>query len=369
MSVGSQAEIRRMHAKTWRVSDSMAELSPDPWRRTTPFSDDMARCHTVLFDLGSSRQEKSDALSDWLGASQPCRFGQMEARQRRLAFCVLTENDLERSDQEMRARIEHERAAWKSQARNGSSHGFLIVAVSEVIANARPGPALHRLATNLCELYLGVDASDQIHHDDLILEIGRTGEVLELRRWKVGVNYFSAQGDRRWWHDHRIPGGMAFSMNSVGHMARTKAETALAKNADLAPQGVPREKLVYWALPTAMRTIGPRVAGRGTWLARRGTFPEDVEPPTFEQRQRYFGDLAAYSENRYLGAYHTDITIPSEYFDDGLWQLDDIGERDDLFFTYLHHLSDDAYRSMGLGEELAMDQDAGMDTIDNESTP
>ncbi|MBI3466442.1 MAG: hypothetical protein HY000_25800 [Planctomycetes bacterium] len=36
----------------------------------------------------------------WLAESQPCLFGRMEAKQDRLAFCVLTENDLERSDQE-----------------------------------------------------------------------------------------------------------------------------------------------------------------------------------------------------------------------------------------------------------------------------
>ena len=149
----------------------------------------------------------------------------MEAKQGRLALCLLTENDLEASDQDIRQRIEQARVDWKRLGVEGRSHGFLIVAVSRSIAFARPGPELHRLALKLCELYMGKAASDEILHDRLILEIaGGGGEAPERRSWKVGVNYFSAQGDGRWWHDHRIPGGMAFSMNSVGHMARTKAE-------------------------------------------------------------------------------------------------------------------------------------------------
>jgi hypothetical protein len=161
------------------------------------------------------------------------------------------------------------------------------------------------------------------------LEIQHQDEKVERRRWKVGVNYFSSQGDRLWWHDHRIPGGMAFSMNSVGHMARSRAESEIRRNPTMARQcaAVPREKLVYFALPTAMKTIGPPRAGgtRATWLADRGTFAEDKEPPTFEVRRRYFGELARYSENGYHGRYHTDHTIPSAYFNEALWKLEEIG--------------------------------------------
>ena len=342
-------------AATWRVSDLIAQLQPDPWRANHRFSADILQCHDVLFNPVSSRGEKTAALSHWLAESQPCLFGKMEARQRRLAFCLLTENDLERSDQEIRARIEQERTRWKRTALAGNSHGFVIVAIARGIANALPGPALHQLAGAVCGLYLGVDTSDAIHHDDLILGTRLDGKT-EFRRWRVGVNYFSAQGDGRWWHDHRIPGGMAFSMNSVGHMARSLAERELHKKPELAIRcaEVPRNKLVYWALRIAMKTIGPPEPGgtRGTWLVKRGTFPEDIEPPTYEERTRYFEDLAQFSENRYKGLYHTDITIPSEYFDEGLWRLDEIGERDNLYFTYLHSPADEDYVSMGLGAEI-----------------
>jgi hypothetical protein len=345
---------------TWQVSDLIAQLEPDPWRIANPFSPELAECHQALFDAARSREYKIGALSGWLAQHQPCLFGQMEAKQKRLEFCVLTENDLERSDQEIRARIQRERTAWKRTALAGKSHGFLIVAVSERIATARPNQLLHNLAKGICAHYLGVYESDEIHLDDVILEI-KDQDRTEWRKWKVGVNYFSAQGDGRWWQDHRIPGGLAFSMNSVGHMARTLAERQLTKNAAAAicPAEIGREKLVYWALPKAMRTIGPPADGstRGTWLARRGTFSEDREPPTFEQRQQYFGDLAQFSENRYLGLYHTDETIPSLYFDERVQRREDLSVREDLFFTYLHSLTDEDYLAMGLGKEFQPETD------------
>lgn len=122
----------------------------------------------------------------------------------------------------------------------------------------------------------------------------------------------------------------------------------------MAPVNVPREKLVYWALRMAMKTVGPPQleSKRGTWLAERGRFEEDGEPPTFEQRQSFFEDLAGFSENRYVGLYHTDHTVPSAYFKEELWRREDLPERDDLYFTYLHRPSDDDYLSMGLGSEI-----------------
>lgn len=152
-------------------------------------------------------------------------------------------------------------------------------------------------------------------------------------------------------------------MNSVGHMARTLAERAVDKNPDSAGGfgQVPREKLVYWALPKAMKTIGPRPqnGSRGTWLAPHGTFEADKEPPTFAQRQRYFGSLAAFSPNRYHGLYHTDHTVPTPYFNEALWRREDLEVRDDLYFTDLHDLDDADYQSMGLGVELRPeDEDA-----------
>ncbi len=334
------------------IGDLIEDLPQDPWRESHPFSADVQTCHDVLFRAGSSRAEMAAALDSWLAPEQPCLFGRMEAKQHRLAYCLLTENDLERGDDHVRARIQEDRDVWKRRATGGESHGFIILAISVMIARASVGPELQRLARHLCDLYLGQDELDRILLDDLLLKI-QTETVPEVRSWQVGVNFFSSQGDGRWWRDHRIPGGMAFSMNSVGHMARTRAEAMLGRTTGLADgfRNVPRERLAYWALPTAMKTIGPPAEGgtRGTWLAERGRFDEDREPPTYDERHKVFDNLARFSENRYLGRCHTDETIPSPYFEVSIADLTGSPLRDDLYFTYLHSPGDRDYTTMGLG--------------------
>src|SRR5207253_2471631 len=122
------ARFGRTMATMWTVSDFIAQLEPDHWRQTEcPFSEDMEKCHEQLFRAETSRAEKANVLAKWLSDNQPCLFGQMEAKQNRLAFCILTDNDLERSDDELRHRIHRERTDWKHVAAGGGSHGFLIV--------------------------------------------------------------------------------------------------------------------------------------------------------------------------------------------------------------------------------------------------
>lgn len=348
--------------QTWSVSDLLGRLERDQWRDEHPFSPDVSACHEKLFRPGATRQEMAAAINDWLCENQPCAFGRMEAKQNRIGYCILTENDLEGSDQEIRQVVQQYRQVWKRTALVGATHGFLIAVVSRRIAMARPTTNLLALAHKICELYLGTSHPDKIHLDEVMLSDKELGEA-DGRKWKVGVNYFSAQGDGRWWEDHRIPGGLAFSMNSVGHMARTRVER-IARKTDVDLSKVPREQLVYWALPNAMKTIGPPRDGskRGTWLAERGQCPEDREPPSFEVRQRYFGELANFSENRYRGLYHTDQSIPSSYFDDGLWRREDLAVRDDLYFTYLHSLADADYESMGVGILVSNDLDGDPET-------
>src|SRR3954451_5771390 len=143
------------------IADLIEELPQDTWRAANPFSTDMQTCHAVLLRRGSTRAEMTVALDTWLGTEQPCLFGRMEARQHRLSYCLLTENDLERGDDHVRARIQEDRDIWKRSARRGESHGFIIVAVSRRIAYATVGPELLELARHLCDLYLGRDDLDQ----------------------------------------------------------------------------------------------------------------------------------------------------------------------------------------------------------------
>lgn len=347
------------------IRDLLDNLPADPLRLQTPFSSDMQKCHKELFRPSASRSEMEAALNDWLADNQPCLFGRMEAKQGRLSYSLLTENDLYRGDDHVRERIQEDRAAWKSRALEGESHGFIIVAISPQIAMAKVGPEFLQLARHLCGLYLALDDVDQKFYDRIRLVV-RSHHGDETRRWEVGVNFFSAQGDGRWWRDHRFPGGIAYSMNSVGHMARHKAEQKLKEDDALAAKigDVPRNRLVGWALPTAMRSIGkPQIRNpQGTWLVKRGAFSEDTNPPTEEVRAAVMGGLLEYSENRYHGRYHTDETIPSPYFDLSITSLEQATLRDDLFFTYLHSLADEDYPAMGVGmlrQAIEEDENSG----------
>src|SRR5690554_4481603 len=109
------------------IRDLLDDLTEDPWRQEHPFSEPMRACQNVLFRAGASRAEKEQALNNWLSSTeQPCLFGRMEARQGRIAYCLLTENDFQQGDDHVRARIQEDRYAWKQRAFDGRSHGFII---------------------------------------------------------------------------------------------------------------------------------------------------------------------------------------------------------------------------------------------------
>lgn len=345
------------------LADLLEELDEDPMRAELKFSPDIDECHVDLFNVRRTRLEKVQSLNAWVGKFQPCLFGRMEAKQRRIHYCLINENDIEKGDTHIQRRIQEDRLMWKRGALYGQSHSFIIAVISPRLAYAQPGDTLLRFSKRVCGLYLGMSAVDEIYLDSLILDI-KSKDFSEVREWKVGSNFFAAQGDRRWWHDHRIPGGIALSMNSVGHMARSRVEADLARGA-IQPgefEGTPRQKLVYWALPTAMKTIGPPAQGsvRGAWLAERG---DDEGSPPYDPNDPKFRPICAYSENTYKGHYHTDFTMPSEYF------RGDVGKPDGLsihtlYFTYLHSPADEDYRSMGLGElprgQISAPNDTGL---------
>lgn len=44
--------------------------------------------------------------------------------------------------------------------------------------------------------------------------------------FRFNLDFFAAAGDGTWWHDHRFPGGVAFTANATGHMKRSWTGTA-----------------------------------------------------------------------------------------------------------------------------------------------
>src|SRR5205823_2630982 len=94
---------------------------------------------------------------------------------------------------------------------------------SKTLIGKEPNDELKSICRRLLELYMQVKVPDDTFHTQ--------GEYVFLRRSDNTViqfttlpNIFCAQGDGRWWHDHRTPGGIMITSNARGPIpsARTK---------------------------------------------------------------------------------------------------------------------------------------------------
>jgi hypothetical protein len=341
------------------VADYFPLLEPDEWRARAGFSPEVEAANRELFRPGLPEEDAARLLGKWLERHQPCLFGRIAARAGALGYCVLSEDDLRRPDGFIKDKIQARRLEWTRDGFEGRKSGFVILAVSPALASARPGPEVRELARRLCYLYLETDVeTDKIYTDQLYLQ--KPGSRMTTWRWLTGVNYFSAQGDGRWWQDHRIPGGLGFSVNSVGHLVKSgivaKAMRELDEAAGAPFEDYPEPKVdsLGKALELAMRTIGmasDAVSGKATELlplpTDRGSLPVPECPVKLSEK------VADKNFCEYRGYYHTDYTLPSEYF------LPDVerpaGVRPHtLDFTYLFHRDVDNpdFRLMGEGHQI-----------------
>lgn len=345
---------------TAKVAELLAKLNPDPWRAATDFGPELADANRRMFAAGEDRDAIRSALSSWLQKHQPCVFGKLAARFDLVSYCILTEGDLRKGDVAIRNQIKAARQEWTRQGFSGSKSGFVILAVSPALATATPDQTLLELAQRLGFLYLQHElAVDKVYHDAIWLQ--KPGVEGMTWQWLAGVNYFCANADGRWWQDHRIPGGLAFSVNSVGHLAKAGA-IANAMNALDQVLGVPNESATPTkvdslgkALEFAMRTIDKAsraVSGKAMQLMPlpQGALPSPKCPVQLP------ADLADKDFRCYRGYYHTDITLPSEYF------LPDIQrpshcKPQTLDFSYLFDddLENPDYWTMGAGRRTRGD--------------
>jgi hypothetical protein len=218
---------------------------------------------------------------------------------------------------------------------------------------------LGEFARRLSSLYLLEDvAFDQIALETVALDVPSYKPKTLL--WDAGVNYFSASADLRWWQDHRIPGGIALSVNSVGHMVKSarvrktlKAvadDLGLPADEDLSTD-LSRVDSLGKALEVAMQTIslaseGP--SGKATQLlplpssSAQKRCPITLRPP-----------LSRFDFTKYVGYYHTDVTLPSVYFRPDVERPAEV-ELQELDLTYLFDKSLDnpSFRRMGEGRRI-----------------
>lgn len=343
------------------IRELIDQLERDRWRDGHPFDTSVRDANERLFacqDAGTA----GTVLNAWLASHQPCLFGRSAARQGLLSHCILFEADLARSDEHIRDMIQAARTEWTRRGYTGDASGFVVLAISPRLALAKPSPVLKSIAQRLCSLYLLDDIeADRVYMDDLLLQApGHNGRVW---RWKAGVNYFATNGDGRWWQDHRIPGGIAFSVNSVGHMAKSGAIAKLLKEGagtlGLNPQELPATPVdsLDKALLVAMQTIAgasQAVSGKATEL--RELSPD--APPARRCPMHFPAKLQPFDKCEYDGYYHTDYTVPSEYFDDAVERPSHIC-RWNLDFTYLSDTGVDnpAGVTMGTGQIIKAPSD------------
>jgi hypothetical protein len=340
------------------IAQLFSQLKSDEWRSEVGFTKELEMANSELFS-SSSKEKAMTVVGEWLQKHQPCLFGRIAARLGALSYCILTETEMQSSDEDIKKIIQDEREQWTRQAFEGKKSGFVILVVSKQIAYATPDKTMQELARRLCSLYLETDiALDQVHLDEIFLE--KPGDRRTTWRWYAGVNYFCAHADKRWWQDHRIPGGMAFSVNSVGHMVKSEIIARKMKELDqelqILGEGLIDTKInsLGKALEVAMRTISLAANtpwGRATELlplpADRRDLP--VCPIALPAA------LADKDFTKYRAYYHTDHTLPSDYF------LPDESRNSDtnftLDFTYLFHknIANPDFTTMGEGKQIRAD--------------
>lgn len=302
------------------TADLLERLQEDPWRKATPFSDDMREANDLLHYPYTREDEMRECLRQWCHKRQICTFGRAAARDRKIFFSVLTHDDLlSFTDAQLAERIAREKRLWKAQAAYSPTrpvHSFVLCVVSQRVALAAPDANLRAFSLHVAQLAgWGVENQGGRGRKNTI-----TSEFLYLRNprddqyygFQFNVDYFACAGDKQWWHDHRFPGGVAFTANSPGHMARYQEWYDGKDKPD-------------WTLLQAMQTIlhatptnaggpDPEGKGRATWLLPLTPDGKPVVEHLTCPLSSVPATLAGKDWTRYEGLYHTDHAVRDEFF-------------------------------------------------------
>ena len=335
------------------VKDLVKALKLDEWRKIRPFSEDVRRVNDVLWDPYSEEPDISDAIMLWLQAArppnQPCLFGRFAAAQRRIHLCTLTDADLFSSDENIAETIKRERHLWKLGCLRHEvpKEGFLLLVASERIARASPDENLLRLARRIRDLGWTDVQPDELGNDV-------TWETLYLRnpaqnshvRFTFSLDFFGAQGDGRWWHDHRIPGGIGYTANSAGYLVRSREWYDMKRGSE-----------IEFVLKVAMETVDEAATtewGRAIWLEelrdwqpmRPGSCPFQ-DPSALKERLRG-KDWSVYG-----GLLSTDHSVRAELFRAAPEVPDVLRTKWLQDFTYLYDPSVADHRKFIEGEPVS----------------
>jgi hypothetical protein len=343
------------------ISELFSKLSGDSRRITHLFNEDILQANALLHNSAATDDEMAECLGLWCQRRQPCQFGRAAANQQRIHFCFLREEAIrEWSDQEITDKIAEDKRLWKQRAafdKQRAAHSFVIVAASSQLALAAPDQHLRAFSDRLLELAgWGPNRLDARKINTI------TSDFLYLRNpidrnfygFRFNIDFFACAGDGRWWHDHRFPGGIAFTANSTGHMMRFR-EWYEGKDESEA-----------WALKQAMLTIknaAPTKSteehdlseqGRVTWLR---SLDDDGKPLVANVAcplSNVPASLEGKDWTRYEGLLHTDHAVREEFFFDR-----DVAPTTSkpylMDFTYLYDRQQLDFQEFSLGKPFSED--------------
>lgn len=302
-------------------------LRKDVTRSQVPLGKDMTEFGDLILKPYVEDHEVIEALNHWCATRQPCQFGKVAAKNKQIYFCFLRERDLAEGDGAIRDKIAAAKKQWKQRAIRDTEHAphsFVLVCGSRHLELAAPDDNLRRFATRLLELTGWTPqrrarrGENTVTSDYLYMKNPQTGAY---HGFQFNIDFFAAAGDGTWWHDHRFPGGIAFTANAAGHMkcfldwydepgvdhgpwALTQAMMTIAK-------AHPTRGVRDGAAPTEQTARGE---GRVTWLLdlKDGTpFVERLPCPLDPVPKQ----LAGKDWTKYEGLLHTDHAVREEFFD------------------------------------------------------
>ena len=173
--------------------------------------------------------------------------------------------------------------------------------------------------------------------------------------FRFNADFFACAGDGRWWHDHRFPGGIAFTANSTGHMIAAR-EWYQGKDDGRA-----------WALKQAMFTINnamptreadgadPSEQGRVTWLRSLDAEGKPLVHDSGCPLVKVPTTLEGKDWTRYEGVLHTDHAVREEFFLDR--EVAPTASKPYLMdFTYLFDEGQDDFIQFTGGEPFTTEQ-------------
>ena len=315
-------------------SQALAELydliQADRRRVTHPFSDDIPIANALLHNPAAYDDELHQCLRFWCQDQQPCQFGRAAVRDDRIHFCVIREPAIvEWRDDELSDAIGESKRLWKQRAAydpERAAHSFVLVFASPRLAIAAPDANLRAFAERALELTGWTKETrsrrrrNTISSDHLYLRNPHDGQFYGFQ---FNIDFFACAGDRRWWHDHRFPGGIAFTANSTGHM-RFHREWYSGNSASAGEWAVKQAMLtIANAVPTKRyrdlgksdsQSVSPQDDGCVTWLRETDSdgrpFLADVPCPL----SKVPNQLEGKDWTRYEGYLHTDHAVREEFF-------------------------------------------------------